>query len=80
MTGTGMTALLGFALWTLLLMFIAVNWRVVEVLRGKGANSWGRDNGIARPAVVARMEHAHLNCLESLPIFAVLVLVAYGVG
>lgn len=74
---TGIMAVLGFALWTLLLVFISVNWRVIEVLRGKAMNSWGRNDGIARPAIVMRMEHAHLNCLENLPIFAVLVFSAY---
>ena len=80
MTGPGITALLGFALWTLLLVFVSVNWRVLEVLRGKRADSWGRGAAIDRPAVVVRMEHAHMNCLESLPIFAVLVLAAYVMG
>lgn len=74
---TGITAVLGFALWTLFLVFVSVNWRVVEVLRGKSINSWGRDDGIAVPEIVKRMQHAHLNCLENLPIFAVLVFAAY---
>jgi uncharacterized MAPEG superfamily protein len=77
---TGIIAVLGFALWTLLLMFISVNWRVLEVLRGRPANSWGRDGAIAKPAIVVRMEHAHLNCLENLPVFAVLVFAAYFMG
>lgn len=70
---TGIIAVLGFALWTLVLVFVSVNWRVIEVLRGKGVNSWGRDDGIPVPGVVKRMQHAHLNCLENLPVFAVLV-------
>jgi uncharacterized MAPEG superfamily protein len=74
---TGIIAVLGFALWTLLLVFISVNWRVLEVLRGKAANSWGRNDAIAKPAIVVRMEHAHFNCLENLPIFATLVFAAY---
>lgn len=77
---TGMTAVLGFALWTLVLVFVSVNWRVLEVLRGKGMNSWGRDDGIAVPELVKRMQHAHLNCLENLPIFAVLVFAAAFMG
>jgi uncharacterized MAPEG superfamily protein len=75
---TGMIAVLWFALWTLLLVFVSVNWRVIEVLRGKGMNSWGRDDGIPVPELVKRMQHAHLNCLENLPIFAVLVFAAAG--
>lgn len=77
---TGMVAVLGFALWTLLLVFISVNWRVIEVMRGKGINSWGRDDGIPVPDIVKRMQHAHLNCLENLPIFATLVFAAYFLG
>lgn len=77
---TGIIAVLGFALWTLILVFTSVNWRVIEVLRGKGMNSWGRDDGIPVPAIVKRMQHAHLNCLENLPIFAILVFAAYFLG
>ena len=77
---TAMIAVLGFALWTLLLVFVSVNWRVLEVLRGRAMNSWGRDDGIAVPDLVKRMQHAHLNCLENLPIFAVLVFAAYFMG
>ncbi|MES2489579.1 MAG: MAPEG family protein [Pseudomonadota bacterium] len=73
---TGIEAVLGFALLTLVLVFTSVNWRVIEVLRGKGINSWGRNDGIAVPPIVMRMQHAHLNCLENLPIFAVLVFAA----
>lgn len=77
---TAILAVLGFALWTLVLVFVSVNWRVLEVLRGKSMNSWGRDDGIAVPALVKRMQHAHLNCLENLPIFAILVFAAYFMG
>lgn len=77
---TAIVAVLGFALWTLVLVFVSVNWRVLEVFRGKSINSWGRDDGIAVPALVKRMQHAHLNCLENLPIFAILVFSAYFMG
>lgn len=77
---TGMTALIGFAAWTLALVALAVGWRVVEVLRGRAANSWTRGAAAEVPAFVKRAEHAHLNCLENLPIFAVIVLVAQALG
>ena len=77
---TGMMALIGFAAWTLLLVVLAVGWRVLEVLRGKPANSWTRGAAAETPALVKRMEHAHLNCLENLPIFAVIVLAAQAIG
>ncbi|MBC9250931.1 hypothetical protein A9179_11640 [Pseudomonas alcaligenes] len=74
---TGIMAVLGFALWTLLLVVISTNWRVLEMLRGKAANSWIRGQDIPKPDVIVRIEHAHLNCLENLPVFAVLVFAAY---
>ena len=49
---TGMMALIGFAGWTLLMVFLAVGWRVVEVLRGKSAASWGRGTAIEVPGIV----------------------------
>ena len=77
---TGMTAVLGFALWTLILAFMVLNWRGIEMLRGKRINSWGRNDGIPVPAIVMRIQHAHLNCLENLPVFAVLVFAAAFMG
>lgn len=73
---TGMMALIGFTGWTLLLVFLVVGWRVLEVLRGRAANSWGRGTAIEVPGLLKRADHAHLNCLENLPIFAVIVLAA----
>lgn len=77
---TAMTALLGFTAWTLLLVLLVLLWRVVEILRGKPANSWGRDSSIPVPSFVTRASHAHLNSLENLPIFAVIVLAATAIG
>ncbi|MEW6167628.1 MAG: MAPEG family protein [Pseudomonadota bacterium] len=77
---TGMTALIGFAAWTLLLIGIILAWRVAEILRGRPANSWTRGSAAESPGLVKRAEHAHLNCLENLPIFAVIVLVGHAIG
>ena len=71
-------ALILFAAWTLFLVFTSVNWRLFEILRGVPANSWTRGKAKESPAWVTRCEHAHMNCLENLPIFAVIVLAAYG--
>jgi uncharacterized MAPEG superfamily protein len=71
---TGVTALIGFTAWTLLLVLIVFNWRFFEVLRGKPANSWGRGIAAPSPPFIVRVEHAHANCLENLPVFAALVL------
>lgn len=77
---TGMMALVGFTAWALLLVAVVVSWRVVEVLRGKPANSWTRGTAVDQPSFVKRAEHAHLNTLENLPIFAAIVLVAQALG
>ena len=78
---TGITALLLFAAWTLVLMFIYVNYRVLLTLTfKKPANSWGRDAADADPAIIKRAHHAHLNCVENLPVFAAIVLAASALG
>lgn len=78
---TGITALLLFATWTLVLMFTYVGYRVVLVLAmKKPANSWGRDDKVDDPAFIVRAKHAHLNALENLPVFAAIVLAAVALG
>jgi uncharacterized MAPEG superfamily protein len=78
---TGITALLLFAAWTLALMFAYVGYRVVLVLAmKKPANSWGRDDRNEDPAILVRAKHAHLNCLENLPVFAAIVLAGVALG
>jgi uncharacterized MAPEG superfamily protein len=74
---TGITALLLFAAWTLVLMFTYVGYRVALVLAmKKPANSWGRDDKVDDPGFIVRAKHAHLNALENLPVFAAIVLAA----
>jgi uncharacterized MAPEG superfamily protein len=78
---TAITALLLFAAWTLVLMFVYVGYRIVLVLSmKKPANSWGRDDKVDDPAFLVRAKHAHLNCLENLPVFAAIVLAAMALG
>ena len=78
---TGITAVLLFAAWTLVLMFIYVNYRVLLTLTfKKPANSWSRVAADADPAFVQRAHHAHLNCVENLPVFAAIVLAAAALG
>jgi uncharacterized MAPEG superfamily protein len=75
---TSMQALLGFTAWTLLLVLIVFSWRGVAILlQGRKADSWTRGQQTAEdPTLVRRIEHAHANCLENLPLFAVIVLAA----
>ena len=74
-------ALVGFVLWTLLIVLLGIGVpRVGSVLRKE-----------ARPnSFVASVPHgteryqrtlrAHLNCVENLPVFAAVVLAAYAIG
>lgn len=80
MMSTSMNALLGFAAWTLLLVVLVLLYRGAKILGGTRADSWTRGRAIEDPPVIARIAHAHLNALENLPIFAVLVLVAAAQG
>ena len=78
---TGITALLLFALWTLMMMFGYIGYRVAMMLTaGKPADSWTRGREAEVPAFVTRAQHAHLNCVENLPVFAAAVLGAYAIG
>lgn len=74
-------ALLGFAALTLLLPFIVVNARTLEIVTGKNpVNAWGRDMDTPRPPLILRLEHAHANCVENLVVFGAIVLGAAALG
>jgi uncharacterized MAPEG superfamily protein len=77
---TGMTALLLFAAWTLLLMMGYVTYRTMMVMRGSSAATWTRGSGYDVPAFVKRVENAHANCVENLPVYGAIVLAAYVLG
>ena len=70
---TALQALIGFTAWTLLLVLLVFAYRGARFLTGKPINSWPRG---AKPAddapLVKRIEDAHANCLENLPLFAVI--------
>lgn len=80
MTSPALCTLVCFAALTLFLAFAYANYRVVLVLTGKAAaNSWTRGaQSWSDPAIVTRLQHAHLNCIENLPVYAALVLAAYA--
>jgi uncharacterized MAPEG superfamily protein len=78
---TPFQALLGFAAWTLLLIAGVFLYRGMRFLTGTPINHWPRGNKPADDApFVKRLEDAHANCLENLPVFAVIVLVAAALG
>jgi len=74
-------ALLGFVAWTILLLVSTIGYtRVSAVLRRQARpNSFNAavPHGSER---YQRCMRAHLNCIENLPIFAALVLLASAVG
>ena len=78
---TGITAVLLFAAWTLALMLTYVFYRTGMVAAGrKRADSWTRGRETDDPGFVVRAQHAHMNCVENLPVFAAIVLAAYALG
>jgi uncharacterized MAPEG superfamily protein len=69
-------ALTGFITWTLLLLVLMEIIRSQLVLRGKvPANGFRPDNAGLSP-FMQRLARAHANCIESLPVFGGLLLVA----
>lgn len=78
---SGITALLIYIVWTLVLALSYATYRLPLVLTGKKtANHWERGQSVDDPAILVRAKAAHLNCLENLPLFAALVLVAAATG
>lgn len=78
---TALTAVVWFASLTLILSLAYALPRVPQVLLGKRkADAWTRGNAVAEPGILIRAQHAHLNCLEGLPPFAAIVLVAVAMG
>lgn len=78
---SALQSLLGFAAWTLLLIAAVFLYRGMRFLGGTPINHWPRQ---AKPTddapLVKRLEDAHANCLENLPLFAVIVLAAAALG
>lgn len=76
-----MQALFGFTAWTLLLVTGVFAYRGARFLTGTPINHWPRSNKPGDDApLVRRLEDAHANCLENLPVFAVLVMAAAAMG
>ena len=74
-------ALLGFALWTLLILFLTVGvYRWSRILTGRTRIShWTADPG-AGTGFYSRAMRAHMNCIENLPVFGVIVFVIDRLG
>jgi uncharacterized MAPEG superfamily protein len=77
---TPLWCLLGFVVWTMVLLVAVGGARVAQVLRGeKQPNEFpsGVPHGGDR---YWRLNRAHLNCVENLPLFGAVVLVAAVAG
>ncbi|HEX3432029.1 MAG TPA: MAPEG family protein [Rhizomicrobium sp.] len=74
------TALTAYALWAIALVLVLAVVRTSAVLRGRAsANSFAA--GVAHGSdAYWRLNRAHLNTLENLPIFASIVLCGWVVG
>lgn len=78
---TAIQALLGFAAWTTVLVLGVFLYRGLRFVTGTPINSWPRGAKPGNDAgFVKRLEDAHANCLENLPVFAVIVLGAAAMG
>lgn len=76
-----MQALIGFTAWTLLLVAAVFAYRGARFLSGTPINHWPRAHKPDDDApLVRRLEDAHANCVENLPVFAVIVLAAAALG
>ena len=74
------SALLGYIIWMLALLFTLASVRVGLVMAGKKApNSFAPDGTDVSP-FVNRLCRAHANCYESFPIFGGLLLLAIATG
>lgn len=72
--------LVGFVSWTLLLLILMEIVRSHRVLTGRSrSNEFQPDNANLSP-FMQRLARAHANCLEGLPIFGSLLLVALATG
>jgi len=74
--------LLAFALWTLCVVAAGTGGhRVLAVLRGKAkADAWPTHEAHGGPEWYRRAMRAHVNCVENLPVFGAIVLIAHVAG
>ena len=73
-------ALIGYAAWTLALVVLVVNYRGLLVFTfQKKADEFPR-RGYEPPAFIQRVQDAHTNCVENLPVAAAVLLAAIATG
>ena len=78
---TAYTAVLLYAVWTLLLPIAYASFRVPMIAAGrKRADHWERGKPSDDPPLLMRAKNAHLNCTENFAVFAAVVFVAALLG
>jgi len=77
---TPLCALMGFVFWTVLIVLAIGTVRVAEVLSGKTAVNGFPSGQPHGGDAYWRLNRAHLNCVENLPLFAAVVLAGHVTG
>jgi uncharacterized MAPEG superfamily protein len=80
MMASSSLALTGFIAWSLLLLVWMEVLRTQLVLRGRVPPNGFRPDNAGLSPFMQRLARAHANCVESLPIFGGLLLVAIATG
>lgn len=76
MINASVTVLLGLTLWTLALLILMEALRTRYVLtKAIASNQFKPDNSNLSP-LMQRLARAHANCVESLPVFGILLIAA----
>jgi uncharacterized MAPEG superfamily protein len=74
-------ALLGFATWTIALMFFTIGLPRIAAIIGKRARPTAFDPSVPHGSDrYRRSMRAHANCVENLPVFGALVLLGGALG
>ncbi len=78
---TALTVVLYYVLWTVALVLLYAGPRIPMAAAGKRRmDSWERNQPVLDSAFFQRAKGAHLNCLENLPSFAAVVVIASLMG
>ena len=72
--------LLGFVLWTGLLVGVVAGWRVYMTVSGQRRSNSFSVEGVEGPDWYQRAVRVHQNCVENLPLFGSVVLIAAATG
>jgi len=77
---TSTRCLLGFAAWTVLHVGYIVGARVVQIARGRKASTFPSGQIHEGSPLYQRVLRSHSNCLENLPLFAIVVILNKVLG